>query len=476
MLSQECITYLKRTPSVSLLTIAADPYEASRLLSEELQSIFGLQCSRIPLSVTEYNLADYIARLTKQSILVLSNAESRSLEFLALLFRIQAMTNHFLVVGSESYEPLRSFANRIGFILDANLDDNSPENSLMQELIASSFVDVLANRAERVGMNQSEISKFILQPQLLLRNISLSSNTQEEKKPDSKDEIEDTNSASGTNAADEKIFEKLELPFEEKNKSSRSVRIRNPFRGSSNTKHISNIGRSVDHSRVRSSKNGRFSVYQTILAASPYQLMRRKNALTEQALYIESEDIRRYPFRATTNKLAIIILDSSGSMAASSRIRFAKGFVEQLLQHSYRSRQYASLIVARGNESSVVVMPTRSIAKISSALKIVPTGGGTPIASAIQSAINVNLVLRRKLQSVQTEIIFITDGKANVSLNSSESVNNELKQLGEICSKEKIVLTIADVAKRSDSAKTLAALLGAQYSFYTNDLTPSHIA
>ena len=483
MLPTEIVSLIQVLRNVSILAIGTDPYEQSKILGEQLRIELVLPICRIPMSISEYEIANFIQKQEHQAVFVLSDVRRRGTAFLASLFASLSRTDHLVVVGAESYDELQHFANIITIVCDEDLRELATPSTesigQMQELIASSAIDRIVVRAERLNVSIDNIFQFILLPQLLLRDIIQSTTNQEIKNNVEKQKNKpgkEQESTAKTNSPKEQILDGFDVKFsiqEQQQKKYQSTRYSN---GHFRTNNISSVGRSVNHSRVRARKSGRFSLYHTILASAPFQMQRSLSSVNTQAVYLMPDDIRRYPFKALSNILTIVILDSSGSMAASSRIRFAKGFVQNILKHSYQTRRYAALIVARGAEAKLISAPTRSVSKISSALKILPTGGRTPIASALEKAIELSMLSRRRYQNLKVEIVLITDGKVNINRSKNSDLFNDLQLLGNICVSQKIDLKIADIAKQSEAAMTLAKTVGGEYRFYSNDLHTAHIA
>jgi magnesium chelatase subunit D len=157
-----------------------------------------------------------------------------------------------------------------------------------------------------------------------------------------------------------------------------------------------------------------FSLYHTLIAAAPFQVTRRVSTANDSlALLLEKEDIRCYPFESTPVHLDILILDSSGSMGARDRIRYAKGLVRSFVKHSYHRRSYCSLIVARSHEAKVVVLPTRRVTPLLEELKRIPTGGRTPLFDSLAKALETAKTFKKKETSADITISLLTDGKDN---------------------------------------------------------------
>lgn len=114
--------------------------------------------------------------------------------------------------------------------------------------------------------------------------------------------------------------------------------------------------------------------------------------------------------------LWVIILDSSGSMAVKKRIRIAKGIAEKLIEDGYTKRSKMAFILAKGFKSEIVVPPTKNYWQIVDEIERAPTGGRTPLSSALQQLISLSKREKMKEESLKVKAFMITDGRANVPL------------------------------------------------------------
>jgi magnesium chelatase subunit D len=71
-------------------------------------------------------------------------------------------------------------------------------------------------------------------------------------------------------------------------------------------------------------------------------------------------DLRRWLRRGRESNLVILLLDTSGSMAARRRTATVSAVAQSLLRDSYRRRDRVALLTFRGRAATVVVPPTRS--------------------------------------------------------------------------------------------------------------------
>jgi magnesium chelatase subunit D len=133
----------------------------------------------------------------------------------------------------------------------------------------------------------------------------------------------------------------------------------------------------------------RLNIIETLRAAAPWQPLRQRARATAGSQEIRIE-IRRDDFRITRRKqreetTTIFVVDASGS-AALHRLAEVKGAVELLLAECYVRRDRVALIAFRGRSAELVLPPTRSLARAKRSLAGLPGGGGTPLATALETA------------------------------------------------------------------------------------------
>lgn len=170
----------------------------------------------------------------------------------------------------------------------------------------------------------------------------------------------------------------------------------------------------------------RLSVYETLRAAAPWQLIRRQQRAASAAeghaavpapkFEIRTQDLRLKRFTGHAVTTTIFALDASGS-AAAQRLAEAKGAVELFLNECYVRRDQVALISFRGTGAEVLVPPTRSLTRARRLLTALPGGGGTPLACGLQAACALAETLRRQGQTPL--LVVLTDGRANVALDGS---------------------------------------------------------
>lgn len=167
----------------------------------------------------------------------------------------------------------------------------------------------------------------------------------------------------------------------------------------------------------------RLHLLETLRAAAPWQRVRARMAPPAGSgnspslrVAVRREDFRIRRFIEKTGTTVLFVVDASGS-SALYRLAEAKGAVELLLAESYARRDRVSLIAFRGKGTEVLLPPTRALARAKKVLAALPGGGGTPMAHAIDAAVEQAIATRRAGSSPL--VVMMTDGRANIARDGS---------------------------------------------------------
>lgn len=194
-----------------------------------------------------------------------------------------------------------------------------------------------------------------------------------------------------------------------------------------------NRGRHI-RSVIGSPGDGRLDIIATLRAAAPWQRVRKKQRRARKAgkrlagqfrpkIELRADDLHVKRYRSKAGTLFCFLVDASGSMALH-RMRQAKGAVNALLQQAYVHRDQVALLAFRGERADVLMPPSQSVELAKRALDVLPTGGGTPLSSALLTAYQV----AEQAQSRgihRTTLVLITDGRPNVPLNFDPTQSRE---------------------------------------------------
>jgi magnesium chelatase subunit D len=220
----------------------------------------------------------------------------------------------------------------------------------------------------------------------------------------------------------------------------------------------------------------RIALLPTLIAAAPWQKVRRAERNVGACLDVRREDIRVKRFRDKAGTLYIFVVDASGSMAIN-RMREAKGAVVRLLQDAYVHRDQVGLIAFRGQQAQVLLEPSQSVERAKRALDVLPTGGGTPLASALLAAWRMAQQARAR-GIAQVTLVLMTDGRGNVPLRAAPAappsraeIQAELQQIATCIRAEGIQAVVIDTQVNylsQGEAARLAAWLGGRYVYLPN--------
>ena len=130
------------------------------------------------------------------------------------------------------------------------------------------------------------------------------------------------------------------------------------------------------------------------------------------AFTVTGGDLRASLRRGRESNLIVLLLDTSGSMAARRRSATVATTALSLLSDAYRRRDRVALLTFRGSEATVVVPPTGSVELAARRLRDLPVGGRTPLAAGLEA---VRQLIRRegwRDPARRPILVLITDGRA----------------------------------------------------------------
>jgi magnesium chelatase subunit D len=214
----------------------------------------------------------------------------------------------------------------------------------------------------------------------------------------------------------------------------------------------------------------RLALIDTLRAAAPWQLLRRRDVDEASGIAIDSRirvrpaDFRVVRLRQRTETTTIFAVDASGS-AALHRLAEAKGAVELLLADCYVRRDRVAVVAFRGRQAEVLLAPTRSLVRARRELAALPGGGGTPLAAGIDAAAELARAARRR--GGTPVVVLLTDGRANIARNGTggrAQADLDARASARQLRAEGVLALLIDTAPQPQPlARELAAEMGAGY-------------
>ncbi len=201
--------------------------------------------------------------------------------------------------------------------------------------------------------------------------------------------------------------------------------------------------------------------------ASVRASLARRVAHPASAAGLVAGDVREPVRRRPARRCCVLVVDASGSMGVGARVQAATGAALGLLGDAYRRRERVALVACRGTAAEVVLPPTASVELARARLSELPTGGATPLAEALEVAVEVARGARR--DGDEADIVVLTDGRATAG---AGALDRALEQ-GRHAAREGmpvLVLDVEDGPVRLGLARRLAQSAGGRY-LALNDVT-----
>lgn len=211
----------------------------------------------------------------------------------------------------------------------------------------------------------------------------------------------------------------------------------------------------------------------TLRAAAPQQFFRPKDGC---AIAIRKEDLRQKVREKRIGNVFLFVVDASGSMGAKERMRAAKGAVFAMLQDAYQKRDQVGMIAFRRQTAEVLLPVTRSVDLAQKCLASLPTGGKTPLAAGLDTALSVLQALKRKDKHIRPILILVTDGRANSGTAGIDPVKEAVLVAEKIgrTGFSSVVIDTENEFIRLAVAKKLALSMGSTY-YHIKELSQDSI-
>jgi magnesium chelatase subunit D len=126
----------------------------------------------------------------------------------------------------------------------------------------------------------------------------------------------------------------------------------------------------------------------------------------------EPRDLRAGVRQDRPGTLVVIALDTSGSMGARHRVEAATGAVLGLLTDAYQRRDRVAVVTFDGQGARVALAPTSSVEVARTRLADLHTGGTTPLAAGLRTALDLAVRQPGVGARGHAVLVVVTDGRA----------------------------------------------------------------
>lgn len=201
----------------------------------------------------------------------------------------------------------------------------------------------------------------------------------------------------------------------------------------------------------------------TIRAAAPYQRIREDNGC---ALNIQKEDLRQKVREKRIGNTFLFAVDASGSMGARKRMNAVKGAIFYMLQDAYQKRDRVGMLAFRRDKAEVLLPITRSVDLAQKCLAEMSTGGKTPLADGLVTALLTLSRLNKRDKELEPILVLVTDGRANAVMEGETDPVGSALKIAEKIRKAQITSVVIDTENdfiKLGIAKKLAQTMGAAY-------------
>ena len=141
-----------------------------------------------------------------------------------------------------------------------------------------------------------------------------------------------------------------------------------------------------------------------------------RRALDPNGPPVRAEDLREACREQRAGNLLVLAVDASGSMGAPQRMEAVKGAVLGLLLDAYQRRDRVALVAFRGDGAEVLLRATGSVEVARARLDDLPTGGRTPLAAGIETALGVAASPANGGSGLRPLLVLVSDGRATAAV------------------------------------------------------------
>jgi magnesium chelatase subunit D len=201
-----------------------------------------------------------------------------------------------------------------------------------------------------------------------------------------------------------------------------------------------------------------------VAVAATARAIAERRALDPDSPAVRPEDLREARREQRTGNLLVLAVDASGSMGARRRMEAVKGAVLGLLADAYQRRDRVALVAFRGDGADVLLRATGSVEVARTRLADLPTGGRTPLAAGIDTALDVATSPANRGSGQRPLLVLVSDGRATAALDG-DPVAAARRAAATVRTRrvDAVVVDAEDGAGRLGLAEEIADEMGARY-------------
>jgi magnesium chelatase subunit D len=179
---------------------------------------------------------------------------------------------------------------------------------------------------------------------------------------------------------------------------------------------------------------------------------------------MRAEDLREARREPRVGNLLVLAVDASGSMGAPQRMEAVKGAVLGLLVDAYQRRDRVALVAFRGDGAEVLLRATGSVEVARARLADLPTGGRTPLAAGIETALALATSPVNAGSGHRPLLVLVSDGRATAA-GEGDPVDAARRAAAAVRTRgvDAVVVDAETGAGRLGIAADLARAMGARY-------------
>jgi len=201
-----------------------------------------------------------------------------------------------------------------------------------------------------------------------------------------------------------------------------------------------------------------------VAVAATARAVAERRALDPEGPAVRPEDLREARREQRTGNLLVLAVDASGSMGARRRMEAVKGAVLGLLVDAYQRRDRVALVAFRGDGAEVLLRATGSVEVARTRLADLPTGGRTPLAAGIDTALDVATSPANRGSGQRPLLVLVSDGRATAALDDDPVAAARLAAATVRSRRvDAVVVDAEDGAGRLGLAEEIADEMGARY-------------